>query len=297
MAEKDMTEKTLEAFNDVFADIINGLLFDGEQVLQQESLIDAQTFSMYKADGQLHRQDRDVAKYWVDQHGERITVRLAFLGIENQSNYDPDMPLRVIGYDGAVYRAELSQKDRYPVVTLVLYFGDMPWGRNRTLYDVVHIPEKLRPFVNDYKINLFEIANLPEEAVNHFHSDFRTVIDYFISSRREQVYELKNSADFTHVDELLTLMSVLTQDNRFEESLEGEGGKPQNMSSLLDRVEERGRQKGLDEGHQEGFREGTDQNRLENIRSLMESMKLTAKQAMEALKIPESEQSKYIARL
>ena len=301
MAEKDMTEKTLEAFNDVFADIINGLLFDGEQVLQQESLIDAQTFSMYKADGQLHRQDRDVAKYWVDQHGERITVRLAFLGIENQSNYDPDMPLRVIGYDGAVYRAELSQKDRYPVVTLVLYFEDMPWGRNRTLYDVVHIPEKLRPFVNDYKINLFEIANLPEEAVNHFHSDFRTVIDYFISSRREQVYELKNSADFMHVDELLTLMSVLTQDNRFAESLEGEGGKPQNMSSLLDRIEERGRQKGLDEGHregrQEGFREGADQNRLENIRSIMETMKLTAKQAMEALKIPESEQSKYIARL
>jgi flagellar biosynthesis/type III secretory pathway protein FliH len=103
------------------------------------------------------------------------------------------------------------------------------------------------------------------------------------------------------VDELLTLMSVLTQDNRFAESLEGEGGKPQNMSSLLDRIEERGRQKGLDEGHregrQEGFREGADQNRLENIRSIMETMKLTAKQAMEALKIPESEQSKYIARL
>ena len=90
---------------------------------------------------------------------------------------------------------------------------------------------------------------------------------------------------------------MLTQDNRFAESLEGEGGKPQNMSSLLDRVEERGRQKGLDEGHQEGFREGADQKCLENIRSLMESMKLTAKQAMEALKIPESEQPKYFARL
>ena len=69
------------------------------------------------------------------------------------------------------------------------------------------------------------------------------------------------------------------------------------MSSLLDRIEERGRQKGLDEGHQEGFREGADQKCLENIRSLMESMKLTAKQAMEALKIPESEQPKYFARL
>ena len=61
------------------------------------------------------------------------------------------------------------------------------------------------------------------------------------------------------------------------------------MSSLLDRIEERGRQ--------EGFREGADQNRLENIRSLMETMKLTAKQAMEALRIPEAEQPKYIARL
>jgi len=289
LAEKDITEKTLESFNDVFADIINGLLFNGEQVLRQEALIDAQTFSMYKANGELHRQDRDVAKYWVDQHGEQITVRLAFLGFENQSSYDPDMPLRVIGYDGAVYRAELLQKERYPVVTLVLYFGDRPWGRNRTLYDVVHIPEKLRPFVNDYKINLFEIANLPKEAANHFHSDFRAVVDYFISSRSEQVYDLKNSADFPHVDAFLTLMSVLTQDNRFAQSLEGEGGKPQNMSSLLDRIEERGRQ--------EGFREGADQNRLDNIKSLMETMKLTAKQAMEALKIPESEQSKYIARL
>ena len=95
------------------------------------------------------------------------------------------------------------------------------------------------------------------------------------------------------MDELLTLMSVLTQDNRFAESLEWEGGKPQNMSSLLDRIEERGRQ----EGRQEGFREGADQNRLENIRSIMETMKLTAKQAMDILKIPEADQLKYIARL
>lgn len=245
----------------------------------------------------LHHQDRDVAKYWVDQYGKRITVRLSFLGIENQSNYDPDMPLRVIGYDGAVYRAELSQKDRYPVVTLVLYFGDRPWGKNRTIYDVVHVPEKLRPFVNDYKINLFEIANLPETAVDHFHSDFRAVVDYFISSRREQVYELKNSADFTHVDELLTLMSALTQDSRFAEALEGEGGKPQNMSSLLDRVEERGRKDGLQEGLQKGRQEGSDQKQLQNIRSLMITMKWTAKQAMDALMISEADQSKYIARL
>lgn len=44
MAEKDITEKTLEAFNDVFADIVNGLLFHGEQVIQEQALTDAQPF-------------------------------------------------------------------------------------------------------------------------------------------------------------------------------------------------------------------------------------------------------------
>lgn len=31
MGQKDITEKVLEDYNDVFADIINGLLFDGVQ--------------------------------------------------------------------------------------------------------------------------------------------------------------------------------------------------------------------------------------------------------------------------
>ena len=30
MGEKDITSRTLEAFDDVFADIVNGLLFKGE---------------------------------------------------------------------------------------------------------------------------------------------------------------------------------------------------------------------------------------------------------------------------
>ena len=37
LGEKDMTQKTLEAFNDVFADIVNGLLFQGEQVISETS--------------------------------------------------------------------------------------------------------------------------------------------------------------------------------------------------------------------------------------------------------------------
>lgn len=199
------------------------------------------------------------------------------------------MPLRVIGYDGAAYRAELSQEDRYPVLTLVLYFADEPWGKNRSLYDAIEIPEKFRPFVNDYKINVFEIAHLPEEAIGYFRSDFRIVVDYFIHRRTDPDYRPTDPDKFRHVDEVLKLMAAITHDDRFVEVLDGEGGKPKDMCEVLDRVEKRGEEKGR--------RDGVDQTRLESIKNVMESFKVTAKQAMDALKIPLSEQAKYAAKL
>ncbi len=47
MGEKDIIQKTLESYNDVFADIVNVLLFNGKRVITEDSLTDAQPFSMY----------------------------------------------------------------------------------------------------------------------------------------------------------------------------------------------------------------------------------------------------------
>ena len=53
--------------------------------------------------------------------------------------------LRLISYDGASYRAELALKERYPVITIVLYFGNTHWERNRTRHEVVGVPDELIP--------------------------------------------------------------------------------------------------------------------------------------------------------
>ena len=82
MGQKDITEKLLEDYNDVFADIINGLIFKGEQRILPESLENAKVHSQYKAeDGKVHELERDVIKYWKEKK-----VELAICGIENQSN-------------------------------------------------------------------------------------------------------------------------------------------------------------------------------------------------------------------
>lgn len=98
MAEKDKVQRTLESYNDVFADIMNVLLFEGREVVKEDELTDAQPFSYYKMDGKKVRgQERDVAKFW--KNGE---IRLSLIGLENQMKAERSMPLRVIGYDGAV---------------------------------------------------------------------------------------------------------------------------------------------------------------------------------------------------
>ena len=58
-----------------------------------------------------------------------------------------------------------------------------------------------------------------------------------------------------------------------------------------------GKAEGKLEGKAEGIVEGINQNRVDSIKNLMKTLKLTASQAMNALLIPEAEQAKYLAEL
>ena len=225
MGEKDTAEKVLEDYNDVFADIVNVLLFEGKELMKEEELSNAKDKSQYKAENRLHEQERDVSKFW-----SRGEVRIALCGLENQTLIDKDMPFRVIGYDGSAYRSQLTEgkKRRYPVVTMVLYFGLKPWEGKRSLYECLEIPEEIRPYVSDYRINVFEIAYLEEEQVKRFKSDFRFVADYFVQIRKNRDYKPSRET-IRHVDELLKLMTVLTEDERFIEAQNQSEGGVRNM--------------------------------------------------------------------
>ena len=67
-----------------------------------------------------------------------------------------------------------------------------------------------------------------------------------------------NKTEFVHTDEVLKLMSLLTDDDRYELTLSAEGGKPKNMCEMLDRVEARGVEKGMAKGRAEGMAKGED---------------------------------------
>lgn len=308
MGEKDITQKIFEAYNDVFSDIVNGTLFDGREIIKPDSLVDATTKSQYKADDEvIHEQERDVAKYWTDQN---CYIRLALLGIENQLAIDVDMPLRVIGYDGSSYRDEMNhdeivtdettskkhkiRKKRYPVITIVLYFGKTPWKKPLSLYDVLDISEELKPFVNDYKINLIDVPRLTKQQVAKFTSDFQIIADYFVQLNEKNDYT-PNEKIIRHLDSFLKLMTVLTKDEKYikikNELSDNEEGF--NMYSILDKAEARGEARGITIGESRGAQNKT----LDILRLIIARNNWSKKQAMDFIGIPESEFAKYAALL
>ena len=247
MGEKDISEKSLIAYNDVFADIMNVFVFNGKQVVQPADLENALVHAQYKAEnGRLHEEERDVAKYW-----KKENVAIAFYGIENQVKVDEHMPFRIIGYDGASYRSQLLDKGKsiVPVATFVLYFGtERRWNYKKSIKEIVEIPDELEPYVNDYKINVIEIAWLTEEQLRMFRSDFGIVANFFVQKRKNKDYEPDDKRIIEHVDAVLKLLSIMTGDNKYESILyndsENEKGQVNTMCEVAERLINKGIQQG-----------------------------------------------------
>ena len=255
MAEKDITQKLLEDHNDVFADIINTLVFDGEQVIQPEELETVTTLSTYKMAGKMHSQERDVLKAWKQGY-----IRIAMCGIENQTTVDADMPLRIISYDGAGYRAQLSgetspEQERYPVITLVLFFGKGRWTGPKNLLGRVKVPKGMEALVSDYRINVFEIGQLSEDKIRKFTSDFQVVADFVTQMHEEKDYT-PSEKPIRHIDGVMDLLQALTNNTQYTESVEVMQQRMQEKGEItmwdpLKEAKELGRQQGKEDGWME----------------------------------------------
>ena len=277
MGEKDILEKKLLMFNDVFADFVNGIMFDGKDVVKEDELVDLSGWSHYKGDDSKHRfQDRDVVKLW-----KKENVVISLIGIENQDIPDEDMVFRVISYDGASYRTQLVEKesrkrkkkvdkvaeksaeklDIFPVITFVIYYGEEEWRHETTLHKRLNLDSELKHYVSDYSINLIDLKKLSEDDINKFKKDFKLIADYMVKGSKHKADRI----DLNHPEEVSELILRLTgEELPFEVECE-EGGK--NMEKffepMFERAEARGRAEGRAEGEARGRAEGEARGRAE----------------------------------
>ena len=121
-------------------------------------------------------------------------------------------------------------------------------------------------------------------------SDFGIVADYLVQKQRTGTY-IGSTQALEHVQETLSLMSVMTGDARFEETLietESDGKKEmKNMCEVLDRIEERGIAIGEARGRAEGA--------FQSLSELVKDNIISVKEAVKRLGISEEEFARKVA--
>ena len=159
-------------------------------------------------------------------------------------------------------------------------------GANKNLLSCFNVPEELKPFVNDYKINVFNIAWLSNKTIDKFQSDFKIVAKYFQSIRIKKNYN-GSTEEIKHVDALLKMLSALTGDNSFEE-VYNEGNLDKGGVTMCEVVE-----KIKNEGRNEGVLAG----KAELIRKMLDANFATEQQIADLLKISVKEVKKIAAKV
>ncbi len=213
MGQKDMTEKLLEDYNDVFADIYNVLVFE-KDVIDEKRLRDGTTESVYKADtGEYRDQRRDVMKTYLDEY----QMELAFIGIDNQSTIDRYMPVRVLGYDYGKYRRQVDENSfpLLPVITLVLNLLDKRWNGCKSLAQITNIPSEFEPHFQDYTVKVIDVAFLDDAVIERFTSDFKLIAKFF-KNRRLGIRPWDDKTQIKHFTEFVDFISVYANDSRYE---------------------------------------------------------------------------------
>lgn len=261
--------------NGQFADFFNAVLFDGEQVISPDELEDADTEESsvleHREYAESIKASRDNIK--IHKRSTAYGVELVMLGIESQEHIHYAMPMRVMGYDYGTYKKQydrnakkyqkkdgmtddeylsrMKQTDRFtPVITVVVYYGDHPWDGATTLHGMLNIPDKMKPFVNDYKMLLVEASQ--NDLIFHnmtniaFFDMLKVVLKKGITKNEAKEkfieYALEHNVDQTVVMTVAGATNLNIDYNAL--SMKGDV----NMCTLFDEVEKEGMIKGEAKG-------------------------------------------------
>jgi hypothetical protein len=294
---KDITHKVLLDYADVFADVVNVALFDGRPVVKEDTLRESGVITQIKLEDGVHEQERDIAKIW--ETGKR---KVALIGIENQNDPSRLMPLRVIGYDGASYKEQvsrrLSPKDGetpqplYPVLTFVLNYGTGKWTAPTSVLESIgreNIPPEILPYLNDYRITVLDIGQMKKEDLEKFQSDYRHIAKLVWARANHASYE-PDDTPIVHADETIKAASAVTGDSSYTDAYNELLKSKKEGNVTMCRIVEEFVEKGKVEGRAEGRAEGQESvfsvfNAFQNTGSVEQTVRETGMEESKVISI------------
>ena len=292
MGQKDLVTNKCLSDAERYADLINAVIFKGEQRIHSDELQEADS--------------KNVISGWLYKYGYKgrqlyrdIVKRVAFgtnfavVGVENQNEVHYLMPLRAMAYDLAEYEKQASKmrklvrkrkditstellshfgkRDKlHPCVTIVLFYGK-EWDGSKDLYELIDftdIPEELREYVNNCKVHIVNVSEWKD--VEMFTTDLKQIFSFLrCSNDKEKIKELTDSDPaFQSLDEeaydMLAEYAASSVLKRLKK-MYNMGGKVNMCKGLQDWAKEE-RLVGMEQGLERGI-EAFVQDKLEDGKS------------------------------
>lgn len=255
MSKKDIAEKNFLASNLRFADLVNGVLFQGKSVIKAEELVEGDTvISLSESCVSIEKICDGIRKH-----------KLAVLIVENQETVEYAMPIRVMLRDAMEYEGqrkkivaknrEVWAKEGYPrnkgeflqgfrkedmilpVVSMVLYWGKETWDGAKSLKEMLdykrenEYSKELDGIISDYKIHVYDLNDAHDFSV--FNTELREVFElYARRNDKKEFFEYYHSIDKQKITvETARFIGKITNSKRLLEMIEKEKQKDQKEES------------------------------------------------------------------
>lgn len=271
-----------------YADLLNGYIFNGKQVITEKQLYSQDT----REAGKSCRVNLTVKEKKHIQRFRDGVKRVAFgtsftiIALEHQDKIQRGMPVRVMVEDALSYDRQMKKiqkqnreegvldKNDYissltdtdvltPVVTIVIYYGEKPWDTAKDIYEILdhkNLPEEIKTFINHYPIHVLEVRRFTNEE--YFKTDVREVFGFIRRSSDKKAVEQylkEREKQFENIDEdaydLIAAMTDTKQLQQVKERYRSEEGGINMCKGLLDWVEEskmEGEKQGISRGKAAG---------------------------------------------
>ena len=254
-----------------YADLLNGYIFGGKQVITEKQLYNQDTREMGKLrkNSLVEKKRKNIQRFRDGVKRIAFGTSFTIIALEHQDKIHRGMPVRVMVEDALSYDRQmkkiqkqnqengvLNKKDYIssltdtdvltPVVTIVIYYGEEPWDNGKDIYDILDhkdLPEEIKIFINHYPIHVLDVRRFTKEEC--FKTDVREVFGFIRrSSDKEAVkqYLKERAKQFKNIDEdaydLIAAMTDTKQLQMVKDKYRSEEGGINMCKGLLDWVEE-----------------------------------------------------------
>ena len=292
-----------------FANLFNGVIYGGRQVILPEDLEEVNPVSSVSVKNRTGKTKnmkkyRDIIMKWRNQ------ATLVLLANESQDKIHYAMPHKVMLYDGMDYETQIRnnwknfndrrkqnkkagqplehltageylsrfrKKDRLiPIISLVFYYGSEPWDGPVDLYDMFRLEgtkeekEILEKYLPNYKINLVDAERL--EDVEKFSDDLQvilTMLKYRKDKDGLRNYVNENKQFFQKVDHETSQAMKAFLNMKH---IPGETENKEEAINMCEAIQEM-YDDGVRDGMQQGIQQGRDDLLKEKVKRKLQKQK------------------------